>query len=738
MSTSEALARTDDPVAPPPRAAAGAHDDDRPSSGALQRSPRTPSPILGGGRAADEGDVHTTPGHLTFPHVGVGTMEQEMQLLTSIEDLDEADPLDHADDSLTTRALACAAALERDGAGAAEETPEPPAAMVRWPTPLTAQIRALVDRVQQQQASRTHLKHLVRVTRLASLSLLSSLRISYSHMLHAEREINSRLEVELHGSKSQSRMLSDMVSRASLSHDDERRAATTTTTTTTHKASPAAGDADAAAASSSPPPPPPPAAVERNKLLADKRFLRQRVHDAEAQVARLESELRALRPMLLRHPGDEAGSAAVSLPPSAPRTPRRQREAMMGDAKSEHLLLAARMLRTLRHATTNSPSSMATDTSPSKYKTDVYHAEAPPHTPRAHDALYPTTPKSAVPRPRVVTDERTLSARSEPSAPLSGIDELLYAAQSLRSADAPVGAAARADTPADASSPLHASPLHAWPSAPVFGSPKRRRVSTSYMDVDEELHPGPRAPYTPQRAAQEKLSALDVLADQAAAHEAPHAHGHRRSHSSSQAQLGASAWTPVATKTASASAVKARPVGGNQSPEKRLPYVRWSAEEDTKLRRAIKEHGQRWEHVARAVGTRSYHQCRQRYLLMRRKEAAANGTASPSKAGTPSAPRAPSRTPTRPTHAPHPTPFATAHAPGRAGDGEEGSSSSSSASSAHDTDARHALPPLTQPQFTSPTRYDRALPHPHTHAHHHPASSPQPFPHGRVGPALYS
>ncbi|KAI3620644.1 hypothetical protein CBS9595_002611 [Malassezia furfur] len=721
MSTSEALARTDEPVAPPPRASAGAHDDGRPSSGAPLRSPRTPSPILGGGRAADEGDVHTTPGHLTFPHVGLGTMEQEMQLLTSIEDLDEADPLDHADDTLTSRALACAAALERDGAGAADEAPEAPASM----------IRALVDRVQQQQASRTHLKHLVRVTRLASLSLLSSLRISYSHMLHAEREINSRLEVELHGSKSQSRMLSDMVSRASLSHDDERR---TAATTTPHKAEPAPADAETAAAASSSPPPP---AVERNKLLADKRYLRQRVHDAEAQVARLESELRALRPMLLRHPGEEAGSAAAPLPPSAPRTPRRQREAMMGDAKSEHLLLAARMLPTLRHAT-RSPSSMATDLSPSKYKTDAYHAEAPPHTPRARDALYPTTPKSTAPRPRVVTDERTLSARSEPSAPLSGIDELLYAAQSLRGADAPTSGAPRADVPVEASSPLHASPLHAYPSAPMFGSPKRRRVSTSYMDVDEELHAGPRAPSTPQRPAHDKLSALDVLADQAAAHEAPHAHGHRRTHSSSQAQLSAPAWTPVATKTASASAVKPRPVGGNQSPEKRLPYVRWSAEEDTKLRRAIKEYGQRWEHVARAVGTRSYHQCRQRYLLMRRKEAAANGTASPSKAGAPSAPRTPSRTPTRPTHAPHPTPFATAHAPARPGDGEEGSSSSSSASSAHDAEAQHALPMLAQPQFTSPARYDRAVPHPHAHTHHHPASSPQPFPHGRVGPALYS
>ena len=112
--------------------------------------------------------------------------------------------------------------------------------------------------MQREDEAREQLRHLLRVTRLASLSLFSSLRISYSHMLQAERDIKARLEVELSGSKIQSKMLSDMVSRASLtsSHEDD----------------------DALPDS------------ERNKLLADKRFLRQRVRDAEMQVARLETE----------------------------------------------------------------------------------------------------------------------------------------------------------------------------------------------------------------------------------------------------------------------------------------------------------------------------------------------------------------------------------------------------------------------------------------------------------------
>ncbi|KAN0060894.1 hypothetical protein ACQY0O_006628 [Thecaphora frezii] len=82
-----------------------------------------------------------------------------------------------------------------------------------------------------------------------------------------------------------------------------------------------------------------------------------------------------------------------------------------------------------------------------------------------------------------------------------------------------------------------------------------------------------------------------------------------------------------ASQSSSKSNGETRSFGGNQNPEKRLPYVRWTNEEDTKLRAAIKEHGQRWELISRAVGTRSYHQCRQRYLLMRRKEAAAKAQA---------------------------------------------------------------------------------------------------------------
>ena len=526
-------------------------------------SPRTPSPILGSRHAA-----HTyseADGHLTFPQVGVGlgTMEQEMNMLMDLENLD------HDDDACDVGRANVAdvmAELERLGytPPATDHDALPLAsddAKTR-DTRLADLVWQLGRRVQKHEQAREHLLHRLRVTRLASLSLFSSLRISYSHMLQAERDIKARLEVELSGSKIQSKMLSDMVSRASIAQEADDDVVRRTPDT------------------------------ERSKLLADKRYLRQRVKDAEAQVARLEKELRDLRPMLLRATIED--EAPDSTPRSKlPQRPRR-REAVMGDATAEHLILATRMLRTLRQAAPHGP-----DASPSKSLTST------PRRPR--ETYPPTTPQ---PRLDVLTSpEAPASTRSMPSSTYSsGIDDLLHAAQSLSSHYH------QPDMSPTRPMPWHRRVSHdELPlSAPVLGSPKRRRVLS--MDVDE----------TPS------VSALDVLANQAVGEQHPPSPTTPRRYydqASYPYMPSGSTSLPSSTRT---TPTKPKSLGG-QSPEKRLPYVRWSTDEDIKLRRAIKEHGQRWEYVARAVGTRSYHQCRQRYLLMRRKEAAANGLTSPSK-----------------------------------------------------------------------------------------------------------
>lgn len=531
-------------------------------------------------------DTYTPQGgHLTFPQVGLGlgTMEQEMQMLMDLENVDELDEAPPVDAEIAATELA--ELIGQLGMHA----PDAPAPL-RVPATDDAAAREqawaqlayqLAQRLQQQNESRDRMRHLLRVTRLASLSLFSSLRISYSHMLQAERDIKARLEVELSGSKTQSKMLSDMVLRASLQSHEERAPPRVT------PATPGSATADED--------------DERTRLLADKRYLRQRVRDTEAQVARLETELRSLRPLLLRanYADDDAVDAPTHTPRRTPRrTHRARREAVMGDATSEHLILATRMLRTLRRAA-RPPSEAPPRLMPES-----------PQTPRRPVDLFPTTPKHT----RRVDDGThgsphvPSSVRSMPASYSSGLDDLLHAAQSL----APTS-----------------PPRSPW--TPSLGSPKRRRMLS--MDMDD-------APPT---------SALDVLANQAAIEHTASPMGlHRRTHSGPHILPGSTSWTPGPPLRAPASASKVRTAGSGGSPEKRLPYVRWSAEEDAKLRRAIKEHGQRWEYVARAVGTRSYHQCRQRYLLMRRKEAAANGTASPSKA-----PRTPQRSalekePTRP------------------------------------------------------------------------------------------
>ena len=191
-------------------------------------SPRTPSPILGSRHAA-----HTyseADGHLTFPQVGVGlgTMEQEMNMLMDLENLD------HDDDACDVgRANVADVMAELERLGYAPPAADHEALPLASDDAQTRDARLadlvwqLGRRVQKHEQAREHLLHRLRVTRLASLSLFSSLRISYSHMLQAERDIKARLEVELSGSKIQSKMLSDMVSRASIAQeaddDDVRR-----------------------------------------------------------------------------------------------------------------------------------------------------------------------------------------------------------------------------------------------------------------------------------------------------------------------------------------------------------------------------------------------------------------------------------------------------------------------------------------------------------------------------------
>jgi hypothetical protein len=572
---------------------------------------------------------------------------------------------------------------------------------------------------------------------------------------------------------------------------------------------------------------------ERNKLLSDKRHLKSRMRDTEAQRDRLEAELKALRPLLVIGPASKsaaaahvaatAAAAATSTP--GPSTPgrshkrdrsRRRRQATMGDAQAEHLLLAARRLKELNRVRegeddgrprTPPPSGTALPRTPKTPRTgatttprstatremidSVYQSGASSRTMPNGSPLAAKTGNSANQLGRWGGHERVDSAMSG-----SGIEDLLHAAQTVitpekksshrqshtRSKSGP-DLPDNADEDENEGDYTLSSQNRNLLSGVAFSSkdivrlnesPKRRRVSSAAIegsrvglpqspDKRAALFQGSRRARTSTEGAEpfmsqsSALSALDLLADQAAASQHPSqssdpsgsgegegnadpdevfgsdedegmmvddpddqnrtlteggigshyyprgAYGHSYAHQPSlvghdvyrmgpqpgytyspntSASFASQQWSSQNSMTAAprdgiyaprgvsppsnsaryAAAYQNGPrlstgnishhisnhsnsnsqsnspddfasnngtnrgssqKGGNTSPDKRLPYVRWSDEEDQKLRKAISEYGQRWESVAGVVGTRSYHQCRQRYLLMRRKEAAA-------------------------------------------------------------------------------------------------------------------
>lgn len=539
---------------------------------------------------------------------------------------------------------------------------------------------------------------------------------------------------------------------------------------------------------------------ERNKLISDKRYLKLRVRDAEAQRDRLELELKGLRPLLVRGAASkkEAAAQLASTPSTvAPTTPgrthkrdrsRRRRQAMMGDAEAEHLLLAARRLngRSKEDGRPHTPPQASGSYNPRTPKTP--RTAQTPRSAYAPESAPPTASSSIAQESALLDPQGSpLAARTtnlarwgshqrvDSGRSTGGIDDLLQAAQTVLSPGARHRQShSRAQNVQESDQEDDLSEGHDKGAPNIFDeSPKRRRVSSAIVESsgrplenlplspDKSIfsssrrlrtstegaepisssqdHSAPSAPIASQSSA---LSALDLLADQAAASQQPSqssepsgsgegeayagghtddsddgmvmdqegstshpgghyyprgSYGHSYAHPSlsstmnadtyrlasqpgytygsthSPSSLSSQGWTSQSipasrnglysppshprfalqsgprltsghvTSMGHPIAVPAQPAknsassqsdegntsnrtpqkGGNTSPDKRLPYVRWSEEEDTKLRAAIEEYGQRWELVARSVGTRSYHQCRQRYLLMRRKEAAA-------------------------------------------------------------------------------------------------------------------
>lgn len=122
------------------------------------------------------------------------------------------------------------------------------------------------------------------------------------------------------------------------------------------------------------------------------------------------------------------------------------------------------------------------------------------------------------------------------------------------------------------------------------------------------------------------LSALDVLAEASASQDDPHSPRKRSRTESADgrpfAHSGLAPKAPVFSTMHSSPVYQGPQPNGLAGPAmilippkpERAPYIKWNVEEDEELVRAVLQHGLRWDQVAGAVTTRSYHQVRQRFL----------------------------------------------------------------------------------------------------------------------------
>ncbi|KAL8281391.1 hypothetical protein RQP46_006075 [Phenoliferia psychrophenolica] len=357
--------------------------------------------------------------------------------------------------------------------------------------------------------------------------------------------------------------------------------------------------------------------ADNRKLLADVRRLQQLLGNSDTQVKDLSRELHKLRAYLLTATPLIATDSEVVLPPpphlplqstslsnipdpdSHPDPPRKSRLPTMGDAESELLLLAGKQLSHVRrinrvplssaialqaHEILNVSASVGVvpsahtpppaDHDPSPSLTPKAKARKPPgmrsspHSP--YKSRPPTTPRRTGAGPSTSKAPSTTPAGT-PS--FGGMDDLIQAAQSVL-----------------------------VPSASP--PPKRRKLSPSLAEAANWATAANGSGSGGGEGLD--LSALDLLAQASSSQE----------------------------EAAKAAAVKGTEMQIEEEEEKeevevddalglepsfveaereRLA-VAWNISEDQLLIQAVLLHGQRWDLIAAMVPTRSYHQCRQRWL----------------------------------------------------------------------------------------------------------------------------
>ncbi|KAI5478013.1 hypothetical protein MNV49_005705 [Pseudohyphozyma bogoriensis] len=397
---------------------------------------------------------------------------------------------------------------------------------------------------------------------------------------------------------------------------------------------------------------------ENRRLKADVKHYKRRLQEAESQSSRMEQELRRLRAHLLNGTPLVATDAEIllpssssSLPPSTSTTTKKKRSPLMGDAEAEHLLLAGKKLSHVRRINriplsqaivnqaeeivASASTSMATETNGS-------HVEKREVTPVIEEQPHETTRERERHKRKASTS--STAPTKLPASPHHSANTPTTPKRSTDSSHAALGA----------SPSLFGDLLQAAQTVlvPTSSKPsKRRRLSFSdpHAPAAAASHP-PHPPSTnpsyptPAPAREEResdfFSALEVLADQAASasQEArPVSPIRKPAGGATSSRLGVGVGVGVGTGggelpqlqfggvlPGAEGGVRGGGPGGAANPvvtsvaerakRERSPYVKWNLSEDELLVNAVLKHGQRWDQVASCVPTRSYHQCRQRWL----------------------------------------------------------------------------------------------------------------------------
>ena len=380
----------------------------------------------------------------------------------------------------------------------------------------------------------------------------------------------------------------------------------------------------------------------------------RQARDAEATTNRLTAELKALRASLLNGAPLVAVDTEIVYPTSIhdSTTPRKRRLPLMGDAEAEHLLLAGRRMSHLRRIIRVPLSKALVDDAKKIVEGNYGLDEEPVVEKRVAEE------RIDEPVPVVVENETETKSsprrKNRPRAPVTPRTLAPAPAKSPRSTKTPK----QALTPKKSPSPVKArqsqnegtsfsaalneliEAAHTLDESVLSDTDEAEsevgrndRSTEGLMDrfdrdgsihtgreeeTEEEYTTNAKATTSPLRQSvtlpRNVQSPLAFLADQATSLlPSPRI---RRSPSASTSFLSPTN-NPRPSRTGSPS-TPARSDANDESTstEKRprSPYLRWEIAEDEALVNAILQNGQRWELVAQAVPSRTYHQCRQRWL----------------------------------------------------------------------------------------------------------------------------